>query len=324
MSQFFVNINASGTGFVQTITGNDNVATAPIGDNIYLRTANTTVEFLNTGGSQETLDFSAPANNGNLLFGCFPAFGNAVTGTGNIGLGINALLQIFSGLRNIGIGTQALGDMETGNYNVALGYLSGNQLVTGSYNTSIGSDTLQSEGGSYNTVLGYNSGSSYTTTESSNILIGNVGVITENNVLRIGTQGSGNGQVNTAYMAGIVGNSVANAQLVTINSSTGQLGVTNGELQHYTATAISYQVLITDDIIGVTSNAAARTITMPNSGMFAGQQWTIKDEAGTAQSSNNITISGNGANIDGASTFVINTNYGAATLYWNGTNFFVI
>ncbi len=91
----------------------------------------------------------------------------------------------------------------------------------------------------------------------------------------------------------------------------------------YTATAVSYQVLITDVIIGVTSNASARTITMPNAGMIAGQVWTVKDCAGTAQSANNITISGNGATIDGSATFVININYGSVDIFFDGTNFFV-
>ncbi len=99
---------------------------------------------------------------------------------------------------------------------------------------------------------------------------------------------------------------------------------TASSIYAYTATAISYQVLVTDKIVGVTSNASARTITMPNAGMIAGQSWTIKDEAGTAQSANNITVSGNGANIDGSSTYVINVNYGSITLYWNGTAFFII
>jgi hypothetical protein len=266
MSQFFVNINASGTGFIQTITGNDGVATAPIGNNIFLRTANTTVEFLNTGGSQETLDFAAPANNGNLLFGCFPAFGNAVTGTGNIGLGINALLQIFSGNRNIGIGTQALGDMETGSLNVAVGYLSGNQLVTGSFNTSLGSDTLQTDGGSYNTVVGYNAGSQYTSTESSNINIGNVGVTGESNVMRLGTQGSGNGQVNTAYMAGIVGNTVANTELVTINSSTGQLGVTSTLSPALGGTGVDNASGSTITLGGALTTSGAHALTLTTTG----------------------------------------------------------
>ncbi len=101
-------------------------------------------------------------------------------------------------------------------------------------------------------------------------------------------------------------------------------GTSGRQLLSYTATAISYQVLGTDAIIGVTNNSAARTITMPNSGLQAGQVWTVKDEAGTAQSANNITISGNGSNIDGASTYVINTNFGSVQLYWSGSAFFII
>jgi len=92
----------------------------------------------------------------------------------------------------------------------------------------------------------------------------------------------------------------------------------------YTATAIDYQVLITDATIGVTSTAAPRTITMPLAGMTAGQSWTIKDESGGAQTNNNITVNGNGLNIDGAATTVININYGSVTRYYSGTAFFIV
>jgi hypothetical protein len=61
---------------------------------------------------------------------------------------------------------------------------------------------------------------------------------------------------------------------------------------------------------------------MPNAGLVAGQRWTIKDEAGTAGSVNNITISGNGANIDGSATYLISNNYGCVDIYTDGTNFF--
>lgn len=132
------------------------------------------------------------------------------------------------------------------------------------------------------------------------------------------TPNANNTNVNVLTLTAGSGISISQAATTLTISST------DGAMYAYTATAVSYQVLITDRIIGVTSNAAARTITMPNSGMIAGQYWTIKDEAGTAQSSNNITISGNGANIDGSSTYVININYGSVTIYWNGSNFFVI
>lgn len=91
----------------------------------------------------------------------------------------------------------------------------------------------------------------------------------------------------------------------------------------YTQTPTDYQVLITDATVGVSNTSAPRTITMPNANMAIGQQWTIKDESGGAFT-NNITISGNGANIDGSSTTLLNTNYGAVTLYWNGSAFFII
>lgn len=98
----------------------------------------------------------------------------------------------------------------------------------------------------------------------------------------------------------------------------------NGRLLlSYTATPISYQVLGTDAIIGVTSTAAARTITMPNASLTTGQQWEIKDESGGA-ATNNITVSGNGFNIDGAANYVISTNYGSVSIYWSGSNFYLV
>lgn len=103
-----------------------------------------------------------------------------------------------------------------------------------------------------------------------------------------------------------------------------QAVVGTGQLvEQYVQTPISYQVLNTDAIIGVSSTAAARTITMPASSLVTGQRWTIKDESG-ACSVNNITISGNGKNIDGAATYVMNTNYAAVDLYYSGSNFFII
>jgi len=107
-----------------------------------------------------------------------------------------------------------------------------------------------------------------------------------------------------------------------LNSTTGTLNIKGGLIEKRTSTAISYTVLVTDVIIGVTTNAAARTITMPNAGLVAGQRWTIKDEAGTAGSVNNITISGNGANIDGSASYLISNNYGCVDIYTDGTNFF--
>jgi len=94
-------------------------------------------------------------------------------------------------------------------------------------------------------------------------------------------------------------------------------------IENYTQTGISYSVLGTDAIIGVSSTAAPRTITMPNASVTTGQRWTIKDESGGA-ATNNITISGNGYLIDGAATSVMNINYGAVDIYFNGSAYYII
>jgi hypothetical protein len=104
---------------------------------------------------------------------------------------------------------------------------------------------------------------------------------------------------------------------------TGSITLNGGLIEKRTATAISYTVLVTDVIVAVTDTTAARTITMPNSGLVSGQRWTIKDESGGA-ATHAITIAGNGANIDGVANQIINTNYGSVDIYYNGTNFFLV
>lgn len=64
---------------------------------------------------------------------------------------------------------------------------------------------------------------------------------------------------------------------------------------------------------------AAFTINLPASpsdGFLA----SILDGLGDA-ATNNITVNGNGHNINGAATFVMNFGYQAATFLWNGTQF---
>lgn len=106
-------------------------------------------------------------------------------------------------------------------------------------------------------------------------------------------------------------------------TSTGSIQIYGGLIESYVSQSASYNVKTTDCIIGVVTSGGAYMMTMPNSGLSSGQRWTIKDESGSA-ASNNITISGNGANIDGSSTYVMNNNYGSVDIYWNGSNFFIV
>lgn len=158
------------------------------------------------------------------------ALDDLTTGFQNTALGIGSLDHIATSNNNTAIGYHALNQLEQGfpgawTSNVALGASSGFGLEDGNQNTFLG--TLSAENvvsGSNNIAIGYNSATAYTTTESSNIIIGNVGTIAESNVLRIGTQGSGAGQQNTCYIAGITGVTTSNSNMVTIDTTSGQLG----------------------------------------------------------------------------------------------------
>jgi trimeric autotransporter adhesin len=78
-------------------------------------------------------------------------------------------------------------------------------------------------GGSNNALFGVGAGGSYTGAESSNIDIANAGVPAENNTIRIGTQGTGAGQQDKAFMAGVNGQPVDQNKPVHVGTD-GRLG----------------------------------------------------------------------------------------------------
>ena len=80
----------------------------------------------------------------------------------------------------------------------------------------------------------------------------------------------------------------------------------------------------TDYCLNVTSTASARTVTVPNVSN-SNQIYVIKDGSGAA-GTNNITVTtpGGTVTIDGATTYVINTNWGSVTLIFDGTNYLII
>ena len=75
--------------------------------------------------------------------------------------------------------------------------------------------------GGNNTVVGCTSGSAYTSSEGNNLILGyNIaGTAAESNVIRIG-----NSSNTSCYITGIEGVSVSNLNVVTVNTSTSQLG----------------------------------------------------------------------------------------------------
>lgn len=99
----------------------------------------------------------------------------------------------------------------SGGFNQCFGNYSGFALTTGSHNVLIG----QTSGGAY-------------TTESGNVILGNVnGVAAENNVMRLGNDGTGGNYATptaATFIAGIAGVTIANTAAVLIDTTTGQLG----------------------------------------------------------------------------------------------------
>ena len=118
---------------------------------------------------------------------------------------------------NTAVGYQAMYSNTIGGYNTAVGSLALYANTNGFGNTAIGSTALQNATGQDNIAIGNLAGSSLTT-GSANIMIGNQGTPTDDSTIRIGTYQT------SAYIAGILGNTLTSAANVVINAN-GQLGV---------------------------------------------------------------------------------------------------
>lgn len=107
---------------------------------------------------------------------------------------------------------------------------------------------------------------------------------------------------------------------VTINAGAGGGGIDYGR----TNVDTDYTVTTNDRILGVNATASLKVTLPAASGFISGQYFTIKDEAGNANT-HNITISASsGDRIDGEGSIILNSPHGAVNLYSNGTNKFFI
>lgn len=84
-------------------------------------------------------------------------------------------------------------------------------------------------------------------------------------------------------------------------------------------TAAGTYVIVTADVVVVLNKTvgAATTVTLPAS-PNTGRILIIKDGKGDA-AANNITISGNGKNLDGSANLTISSNFGVSRIVYNGT-----
>lgn len=183
-------------------------------------TSNTNKQFTKSGHT-----YNINFGGSNLLIG---SNGSITSGGANTAFGGSALAATTVGGSNVAMGNAALASNTAGGSNVAIGAQAMSTYnVTGvaamTSNTAVGTNALQMlSTGTYNTVYGNNAGLNYTSTESNNILIRHRGVVGESNTIRIGTPGSGAGQVNRAFMAGITAVTVAASSPVGVDTN-GQL-----------------------------------------------------------------------------------------------------
>lgn len=149
---------------------------------------------------------------------------------------------------NTATGNQACSHLTSGTDNTCDGYEAGFHTTIGSDNTFVGGENgVLNTTGYNNTFLGYQAGflsttgygniflgafAGYnTTTGNSNIFIGNIGPIGESHTIRIGTQGSGDGEQSWTNIAGIWDVSSPAGVPVYINSA-GRLGTNTSSLRY--------------------------------------------------------------------------------------------
>lgn len=306
-------------------------------------------------------DSDAPTTNGHLMW--------ASTGTRATHLGWGVPGTDATSADNTFMGYNCYNQVTAGTaINTAMGSMVGENLTAVSqFNTNIGGYSLQLAGSSqYNTTLGFaslgairngnrnialgpNAGINYTSAESDNILIGNEGVVGENNTIRIGQSGAVPFGQTRCFVAGVENINVGSvAKVVSVNAN--QLGsttltagtnisITPGAntitisaiagaiIYNYTGITHAdtpYTVTATDDVIGADVTAGVITIRVPNA-PSTGRTFTIKDISGLAAASNiTITTPGGIVNIDDATTFVIDTAYQAVEIMFNGTKYIII
>lgn len=241
---------AGGGGGIATINGDVDYVT---GSTITINTdqagfvyAGKSVKFVANTAGGTFLQLFLSDNIANTFLGAGSGVNQSVfiAGGQNTGVGYAVLPSISNSgtLGNTALGYQSLLQFTGGNDNTAIGNIAANALLTGSSNTLVGSTT----------------GGNYTSSESSNILIGfnTTGTNAESHALRIGNAtGSSAGNLNKAFICGIDGVNVGSvAKVLTMASD--QLGTA-------TITAGS----------GITVTPGANTITIAASG--AGLTWTV-------------------------------------------------
>lgn len=111
---------------------------------------------------------------------------------------------------------------------------------------------------------------------------------------------------------------------ISITNGPGTITIDNTGGASFTYTLVNaspYIVLPADQYLGVDCSGGAITVQFPNA-PTTGKVYVVKDRTGSAAAFNiTVTTVGGAVNIDGAVTFVMNTNYESINLIFNGTSY---
>jgi hypothetical protein len=114
---------------------------------------------------------------------------------------------------------------------------------------------------------------------------------------------------------------------VTATNSGGDVTVTiNGGATSYSRTAVTSTITasVNDRILGVSASAPLE-IRLPDASNYSsGQYFTIKDEAGNANSNNITILTTNSQTIDGVLSVTLESPYSAINIYCDGSEKFFI
>ena len=357
------NIQGGSYNFLQgfnNLTGTGTTAGFAVGNgNSVYNTYNNIMGYSNSCGTGAIASFTAGYsnsvfNNYNVVFGNNSSCGTGSTGSFTSGYSnvVNNDYSTVLGYNNSN-GSGASGAFVAGYSNVA----NMNYSSTLGYNNSNGSASLTAfttgysnvANGDYAVAFGYNNSTSsvgsvtcpFTSGYANNgakdygITLGgynnnNTGVSS----IVMGRDMTVSGDYSCGISLDLVVSTLSQANSMAIMQ--GKLGIStvaplstlhvNGSMTiKRTSTAANYTITTDDIYVGVSSTAAARTITLPSAAtVAAGKLYIIKDESGGA-ATNNITIARAGTDlIEGAVAYTINTNYGFVRLMSIGGTSWVI
>lgn len=210
------------TGIQNTSVGSDCLSSLTSGVSnsalgYYAMQASTTANYCVCLGES-----AGEGTNGNANIAIGPScFADVSVGHQCVAIGNGAFYSGSDPVNSIAIGNQPLSSCTTASEVIAIGTTALYELTSGNNNIALGNGSLtQLKTGTDNLAFGVSSGYNYTTNESHNINILNSGIVGESNAINIGTPGT----QTKCSIAGISGVATANSQIVTINTSTGQLG----------------------------------------------------------------------------------------------------